>query len=95
MDLERHAGLIVGTLLIVQMAGSAIVNFRLEAPLFGEPGFLVNAAAYGPQIGLSALVGIAVGALCRGESSARLPPEPMDRSLCVIAATRPETTTRV
>jgi len=66
MDLERHAGLIVGTLLIVQMAGSAIVNFRLEAPLFGEPGFLVNAAAYGPQIGLSALVGIAVGALFSG-----------------------------
>jgi hypothetical protein len=63
MDLERRAGLIVGTLLITQMAGSALVNFRLQAPLFGEPGFLVSAAAHGPQIGLSALLGIALGAI--------------------------------
>ena len=66
MDLERRAGVIVGTLLIAHMAGSALVNFRLEAPLFGEPGFLVNAAAHGPQIGLSALLGIALGALFSG-----------------------------
>jgi len=66
MDLERRAGLIVGTLLITQMAGSALVNFRLEAPLFGEPGFLLNAAAHGSQIGLSTLVGIALGALFSG-----------------------------
>jgi hypothetical protein len=66
MDLERRAGLIVGALLITQMAGSALVNFRLEAPLFGEPGFLLNAAAHGSQIGLSALVGIALGALFSG-----------------------------
>jgi hypothetical protein len=66
INLERRAGLIVGTLLITHMVGSALVNFRLEAPLFGEPGFLVNAAAYGPQIGGSALIGIALGALFGG-----------------------------
>jgi hypothetical protein len=66
MNLERRAGLIVGTLLITHMAGSAVVNFGLEAPLFGEPGFLVNAAANGPRIGLSALVGIALGAVFGG-----------------------------
>jgi hypothetical protein len=63
VDVDRRAGVVVGTLLITQMAGSALVNFGLEAPLFGEPGFLVNAAAHAPQIGLSALVGIALSAV--------------------------------
>ena len=66
MDLERRAGRIVSILLITQMAGSALVNFRLEAPLFGEPGFLVNAAAHAQQVGLSALIGLALGALFSG-----------------------------
>jgi hypothetical protein len=66
MDRERYAGRVVGVILITQMAGSALVNFRLQAPLVGQPGFLVNAAAYATQIGLSALLGIALGALFSG-----------------------------
>lgn len=66
MHIERRAGVVVGALLLTQMAGSAFVNFGLEAPLFGEPGFLVNAAAHASQIGLSALIGIALGAAFAG-----------------------------
>jgi hypothetical protein len=66
MNLERRAGVVVGTLLLIQMAGSALVNFGLQAPLFGEPGFLVGAAAHASQIGLSALAGIALGAVFIG-----------------------------
>lgn len=60
---ERRAGRIVGSLFIAQMAGSAVLNFRLEAPLFGQPGFLVNAEPYARQIGASALLGVALSAL--------------------------------
>jgi hypothetical protein len=63
MDIERRAGRIVGALFLAQMAGSAVLNFRLEAPLFGEPGFLVNAAPHAQQIGATALLGLALGAL--------------------------------
>ena len=63
MDIERRSGRIVGSLFLAQMAGSALLNFRLEAPLFGEPGFLVNAATHTRQIGVSALIGLALGAL--------------------------------
>lgn len=63
MDIERRAGRIVGALFLAQMAGSAVLNFRLEAPLFGQPGFLVNAAPHAQQIGASALLGLALGAL--------------------------------
>jgi len=63
MDIERRAGRIVGALFLAQMGGSAVLNFRLEAPLFGDPGFLLNAASHAHQIGASALVGLAVGAL--------------------------------
>ena len=48
------------------MTGSFVVNFRLEAPLFGEPGFLESAAPYAQQIGLSALLGLALGAILTG-----------------------------
>lgn len=73
MDRERQAGRVVGVILITQMAGSALVNFRLEAPLFGPPGFLVNAGAHATQIGLSALLGIALGALFSGIAIAVFP----------------------
>lgn len=66
MDRGRRAGVAVGTLLLAQMAGSAVVNFGLEAPLFGGSGFLVNAAAHASRIGLSALVGIALGGVFAG-----------------------------
>ena len=63
MDIERRAGRIVGALFLAQMAGSAVLNGGLEAPLFGEPGFLVNAAPHALQLGASALFGLALGAL--------------------------------
>jgi hypothetical protein len=63
MDIEQRAGRIVGSLFLAQMAGSALLNFRLEAPLFGKPGFLVNAAPHAQQIGASALLGLALGTL--------------------------------
>lgn len=55
-------GRIVGALILVQMAGSVLVNFVLTRPLFGEPGFLVGAATHAQQIGLSALLGLTLGA---------------------------------
>ena len=63
MEIERRAGRIVGALFLTQMAGAAAVNFGLQAPLFGEPGFLANAAPHARQIGASALLGIALGAI--------------------------------
>ena len=63
MDIERRAGRIIAALFLLQMTGSAVLNFRLEAPLFGEPGFLVSAAPHADQIGASALLGLALGAL--------------------------------
>jgi hypothetical protein len=63
MEPASRAGRIIGALILAQMVGSALVNFVLTAPLFGEPGFLVNAAAYPRQIGVSVLLGLALGAL--------------------------------
>src|SRR5438067_612229 len=63
MDIERRAGRIVGALFLAQMSGSAVLNGGLEAPLFGEPGFVVNAAPHAQQLGASALFGLALGAL--------------------------------
>ena len=48
------------------MVGGVAVNFVLEAPLFGTPGFLVSAASYSGQIGLAALLGLVTEALWVG-----------------------------
>jgi hypothetical protein len=45
------------------MVGGILVNFVLAAPLFGSPGFLVNAAPHSLQIALSVLLGLVTGAL--------------------------------
>jgi hypothetical protein len=66
MEAESRAGRIVGVLFLLQMVGSGIVNFVLEAPLFGEPGFLVNAAPHARQLGLAALLGVSLEALWVG-----------------------------
>jgi hypothetical protein len=63
VDIERRAGRIVGTLFIAQMVGGFLVNFQFEAPLFGEPGFLVTAAPHALQVGVSALAGIVISSL--------------------------------
>lgn len=69
----KLAGRLVGALLIVQMAGSAWVNFSLEAPLFGAPGFLVNAAPHAQQVRLGALFGLAIETLWLGIAIAAWP----------------------
>lgn len=53
----------VGLLLLMNMVASVVVNFVWLAPVFKEPGFLVNAAAHPIHMGLSACVGLAAGAL--------------------------------
>src|SRR2546429_9818329 len=63
MRVATGPGPIIGVLILAQMIGGALVNFVLAAPLFGSPGFLVNAAPHSLQIALSVLLGIATGAL--------------------------------
>jgi len=63
MDAAVRAGRIIGALIIFRMVGSSLVNFGLEAPLFGTPGFLNNAAAHSTQIAVGALLGIGTEAL--------------------------------
>jgi hypothetical protein len=73
MGTERRAGRIIGILLVIQMVCGVMVNFVLEAPLFGKPGFLVDAAAHSGQIGLAALVGLMAEALWVGMAVIVLP----------------------
>ena len=66
MEAAIRAGRIIGILIVIQMVGSALVNFVLEAPLFGAPGFLVNAASHSRQIGLAVVLGLILEALWVG-----------------------------
>jgi Domain of unknown function (DUF4386) len=66
MEAARRAGRIIGALIIIQMVVGGLVNFTLEAPLFGAPGFLANAASHSQQLGLAALLGVATEALWVG-----------------------------
>ncbi len=72
MEAARRAGRIIGALIIIQMVVGGLVNFTLEAPLFGAPGFLVNAASHSQQLGLAALLGVASEALWVGIAIAAL-----------------------
>ena len=63
MEATRSASRIIGLLILAQMVGAGLVNFVLLAPLFGAPGFLVNAAPHATQIAVAALLGLAVGLL--------------------------------
>ena len=55
---SRRAAIIIGILIIAQMAGSALVNFFAEAPLVDGAGFLVNAAAHSNQIAVAVFIAI-------------------------------------
>lgn len=66
METAIRAGRIIGVLIIIQMVLGVTVNFVLEAPLFGAPGFLVNAASHSRQMGLAALLGIVMEGLWVG-----------------------------
>src|SRR3982750_2680330 len=63
MSAAITSGRIVGVLILTEGVGGYVVNFVLAAPLFGSPGFLVNAAPHAAQIALSALLGLATCAL--------------------------------
>ena len=54
-------GRVIGILLLLEVAAGILLNFVFTAPLFGEPGFLINAAPHAMQIGQSALIGIMMG----------------------------------
>ncbi len=74
MEPESRAGRIIGVLIIIQMVCGVMVNFVLEAPLFGTPGFLVNAAHYPRQIALAALLGLMAEALWVAIAITAFPP---------------------
>jgi hypothetical protein len=63
MSSNIKLGRIIGALLLLEVAMGILLNFVFTAPLFGEPGFLINAAPHAVQIGQSVLIGIAMGLL--------------------------------
>jgi len=73
MEAETRAGRIIGFVILIQMICGVLVNFVLEAPLFREPGFIVNAAHHSRQIGLAALLGLITEALWVGIAVTALP----------------------
>jgi uncharacterized protein DUF4386 len=62
MTTAKKVGRIAGVLILVQMIGGYLANFGLLAPVFAPPGFLVNAAPHALRVGVSALLGIVMGA---------------------------------
>jgi predicted neutral ceramidase superfamily lipid hydrolase len=58
----RRTAITIGALILAQMAGSALVNFFAEAPLFEGGGFLVNASAHSQQIAVAVFLAIAIEA---------------------------------
>src|SRR5262245_10500158 len=60
MEDTIRAARIIGALILLQMVGGGLVNFVLEAPLVGAPGFLVNAAPHAQQIALGVLLSLVV-----------------------------------
>lgn len=58
----RKAAILIGVLILAQMAGAALVNFFAEAPLFEGAGFLVNAAKHSNQIAIAVFLAIVIEA---------------------------------
>jgi hypothetical protein len=58
---SKKTGRLIGVLMLLQVIAGILLNFVFTAPLFGEPGFLINAAPHATQIAQSALTGIAMG----------------------------------
>lgn len=63
MQVSIKTGRIIGVLLLIQVVFGILDNFVFTAPLFGKPGFLINAAPHADQIAMSALLGIVMGVL--------------------------------
>jgi hypothetical protein len=62
MTTAKNAGRVAGALILAQGIGGYIVNFGLIAPATAPPGFLVNAAPHALRVGMTALLGIFMGA---------------------------------
>ncbi|HJY36645.1 MAG TPA: DUF4386 family protein, partial [Steroidobacteraceae bacterium] len=62
MTTAKNAGRIAGALILVQGIGGYVVNFGLITPATAPPGFLVNAAPHALRVGMTALLGIFMGA---------------------------------
>jgi hypothetical protein len=58
MNALGRNGRVIGVLIVIQLVIGFLANFVLEAPLFGAPGFLANAASHSQQIALGALLGL-------------------------------------
>jgi len=65
MATTRRAARTIAVLLLLQMACGPLVNFGLLRPMT-DAGFLANAAAHSPQIGLAVVVGLAMVAMSLG-----------------------------
>ena len=61
MESRIRLGRIIGVLLLLQVIAGILLNFVFTAPLFGEPGFLINAAPNAVQIAQSVLIAVAMG----------------------------------
>ena len=55
METTKGVGRTIGVLLLVQLTAGLLMNFVLLGPVFGAPGFWVNAAAHSSLIGLAAV----------------------------------------
>ena len=62
MTTAKNAGRVAGALILVQGIGGYVVNFGLITPATAPPGFLVNAAPHALRVGMTALLGIFMGA---------------------------------
>jgi hypothetical protein len=63
MRATRITGRTIGALLLLLGVGGAVGNFVLLGPVIAPPGFLANAAAHATNVSLSALTGLATGAI--------------------------------
>ncbi len=73
MPSDLKTGRIIGALLLLEVIAGILLNFVFTAPLFGEPGFLINAAPHASQIAQSVLIGIAMGLVSLAVASVLYP----------------------
>lgn len=62
-----HAGRWIGLMLLAQLVAGPVVNIGMLGPVFqSPPGFLANAAPHAPEVSLSVLIQLAMGAVSAG-----------------------------
>ncbi len=62
MMTAKSVGRATGILIILQAIGGSLVNFVLFTPVIAPPGFLVNASQHALRVGVTAWLGIVMGA---------------------------------